>query len=433
MDTLTFKSTRFSKIIANTLNVSIVMGLLLSQHILEGPPIIAKELSIANNAILTPVASPIFKGVNIDKEIKETISIEEQTKIFNEQVKKKYKQGVVVNVDRGVKHIKLTKYYQGKPVKINVIEINSKINPDLQLTPALASDTLNKKSTIKNIAQKNNSIVAINGTFFKPQTGVPLGTLMINKKIYTGPIYDRVAMGIFDNSYDMARIQLNANAKAGDKFIKIDNINQPRMLSTYVIAYTPEWGKMAPASPKYGKQIAIKDNKVTEISTSALQIPENGFVLVGPAQQLDKVATEKIIKLEINTIPNWQNVNHIISGGPYLVKNGDVFVDISEQKLNAIGGRNPRTAVGYTKDNNLIIVTVDGREKSSVGMTLTELAYLMKSIGCTNAMNLDGGGSTVLYVNGKVVNQPQVQGGIALSNALTLNKVKSELATKEIE
>ncbi len=433
MDTLTFKPTHLSKIIANTLNVSIVMGLLFSQHILEGPPIIAKELSIANNAILTPVASPIFKGVNIGKEITETISIEEQTKIFNEQIRKKYKQGVVINVDRGVKHIKLTKYYQGKPVKINIVEINSKINPDLQLTPALASDTLNKKSSIRNIAQKHNSIVAINGTFFKPQTGVPLGTLMINKKMYTGPVYDRVAMGIFDNGYDMARIQLNANVKAGDKFIKVDNINQPRMLSTYVIAYTPEWGKTAPPSPQYGKQIAVKDNKITEISTSPLQIPENGFVLVGPAQQLNKIAQEKNIKLEINTIPDWQNVNHIISGGPYLVKNGDVFVDISEQKLNAIGGRNPRTAVGYTKDNNLIIVTVDGREKSSIGMTLTELAYLMKSIGCTNAMNLDGGGSTVLYVNGRVVNQPQVQGGIALSNALTLNKVKSEIAAKEIE
>ena len=59
-------------------------------------------------------------------------------------------------------------------------------------------------------------------------------------------------------------------------------------------------------------------------------------------------------------------------------------------------------------------------------MTLTELANFMKSIGCYNAMNLDGGGSTVLYVNGHVVNHPAVAGGIALSNALTLNKVKNE-------
>ncbi|MEI8128307.1 MAG: phosphodiester glycosidase family protein [bacterium] len=311
--------------------------------------------------------------------------------------------------------------------------MNSKINPDLQLSPALASETLGKKSTITTIAKKNNSIVAINGTFFKPSTGVPLGTLMINKKMYTGPIYNRVAMGIFDNGYDMARIQLNASLKTHDKILKIDNINQPRMLSTYIIVYTPEWGKMAPPSPKYGKQIAVKDNKVIAVSTSALEIPEDGFVIVGPAQSLDKFADEKDVKFEVLTTPEWKEVNHIISGGPYLVKNSNVYVDVTEQKLGSIGGRNPRTAVGYTANNHLIIVTVDGREKSSIGMTLFELASFMKSIGCVNAMNLDGGGSTVLYVNGRVVNHPQIQGGIALSNALTLNRINTEQLTASSE
>lgn len=406
------------------------MGLLFSQHVFEGPPISAKELTIANNAIVSPFASPILNSINLGQNIQEKVSIEEQTKIFNDQIRRKYKTGVILDVDRGVKHIKYTKYYNGNPVKINVIEVNSKLNPDLQLTPAIASNTLNNKASITSIAKRNNAIVAINGTFFKPATGVPLGTLMINKKMYTGPIYNRVAMGIFDNGYDMARIQLNANLKSWNATIKVDNINQPRTLSTHVIVYTPEWGNTAPPCPKYGKQIAIQDNKIVETSTSPLAIPENGFVVVGPAQQLDKIAKEKDIKLEVLTTPEWNEVNHIISGGPYLVKNSQVYIDMSEQKLESIGGRNPRTAVGYTADNNLIIVTVDGREKASVGMTLTELANFMKSIGCQNAMNLDGGGSTVLYVNGKIVNHPQVTGGIALSNALTLNKAREETASK---
>lgn len=420
MDTIILQPKHLSKLIANTLNVSIVMGLLFSQHIFEGPPILANEqFTIANSAII----SPFLDSVNLEKNIKEKLSIEEQTKNFDEQTRQKYKTGVIVDVDKGVKHIRLTKYYQRSPVRINVIEVNSKINPDLKLTPALASETLSSKSTITNIARKNNSIVAINGTFFKPATGVPLGTLMINKKMYTGPIYNRVAMGIFNDRYDMARIQLNADLKANGTTIKIDNINQPRMLSTYVIVYTKEWGNIAPPTPKYGKQIAIKDNKIVKVSDSALAIPEDGFVVVGPSQNLDKILDEKDIKLEVSTIPNWDDVNHIISGGPYLVKNGQVYVDVTEQKLASIGGRNPRTAIGYTADNNLIIVTVDGRESSSVGMTLTELANFMKSVGCYNAMNLDGGGSTVLYIDGKIVNHPQVKGGIALSNALTLNKV----------
>ena len=425
MDTLLLQPKRFSRTIANVLNISVVVGLLFSQHIFEGPPIFAKEFLIANNAMV----SPIINSAILEKSIKEKLSIEEQTKIFNQEIRRKYKSGIITDVDKGVKHIKLTKYYQGSPVKINVIEVNSQINPDLQLTPALASEKLGKKSTITTIAKKNNSIVAINGTFFKPSTGVPLGTLMINKKMYTGPIYNRVAMGIFDNGYDMARIQLNATLTAHDKTVRVDNINQPRMLSTYVIVYTPEWGKMAPPSPKYGKQIAIKDNKIIAISTSPLEIPEDGFVIVGPAQSLDKFSDEQEVKFEVLTTPEWKDVNHIISGGPYLVKNGNVYVDVTEQKLGSIGGRNPRTAIGYTANNNLIIVTVDGREKSSIGMTLFELASFMKSIGCVNAMNLDGGGSTVLYVNGRVVNHPKVQGGIALSNALTLNKINDEKLT----
>ncbi len=423
MDTLIVQPKYLSKLIANILNISIIMGLLFSQHTFKGYPILAKEqFAVANSTIV----SPILQSTTLDKNIREKLTIEQKTQNFNNEIRRKYKKGVIIDVNRGVKHIKLTKYYKGKPIRVNVVEVNSDINPNLKLTPALASETLGRKSTITTIAKKNNSIVAINGTFFKPATGVPLGTLMINKKMYTGPIYNRVAMGIFDNGYDMARVQLNASLKSRNKMIKVDNINQPRMLSTYVIVYTSKWGKTAPSSPKYGMQMAVSNNKIVQTSKSVLEIPQDGFVIVGPAQQLGKFNVGEDVNLDISTIPNWENVNHIISGGPYLVKNGNVYVDISAQKLGAIGGRNPRTAVGYTADNNLIIVTVDGRENSSIGMTLTELANFMKSIGCFNAMNLDGGGSTVLYVNGKVVNNPPVQGGIALSNALTLNKTENK-------
>ena len=65
-------------------------------------------------------------------------------------------------------------------------------------------------------------------------------------------------------------------------------------------------------------------------------------------------------------------------------------------------------------------MAVDGREGSSIGMTLYELANFMKSLGCINAINLDGGGSTVMYVDGMIVNNPQQRGGIALSNALVV-------------
>ncbi len=393
------------------LNLSIAAILTTSLgSLIKSPPIIAQELRIAQGGTI----SPIIAGSRVKEDIK-NISAD-----FDKSVKERYRNSYIYDVAPGIKHIKLTRTYQGRPVRINVVEVNQKLNSNIAITPQLSSSKLASKSTITSIAKKTNSIVAINGTYFKPQTGVPLGTLMIDKKLYTGPIYNRVAMGIFDNGFDMARIELNANLKTSKGDIKVDNVNQPRMLSTYVIAYTPEWGAFAPPSPKYGIQMAVEDGKITSISTQALPIPQNGYVIVGPKDRLEPIFKAKKVNLDIKTIPNWDNVNHIISGGPYLVKNGEIFIDMTEQKLGAIGGKNPRTAIGYTADGNLIMIAVDGREGASVGMTLRELAGFMQSIGCINAMNLDGGGSTVMYVNGKVVNMPAVKGGIALSNALTV-------------
>lgn len=403
------------KMIALTINLAIVaMLIFVASSLIKSPPIIAKEIRIAHGSIVPPLLE--------DRKTKEQIiPIEEQQINFNKSVRDRYKNSLIYDVAPGIKHIKLTRVYQGRPVKINVVEVNQSLNSNIEISPKLSSSHLSSKSTITSIAKRKNSIVAINGTYFKPQTGVPLGTLMINKKMYTGPIYNRVAMGFFDKGFDMARIELNANLRTSKGDIKIDNINQPRMLSTYVLAYTPEWGAFAPPSPKYGIQIAIEDNRITSISTQTLPIPQNGYVIVGPKEKLEKIFKARSVKVDVKTIPNWDNVNHIISGGPYLIKNGEIFIDITEQKLGAIGGKNPRTAIGYTQDGNLIMVAVDGREGASVGMTLRELAGFMQSIGCVNAMNLDGGGSTVMYVNGNVVNMPKVKGGIALSNALTID------------
>ncbi len=404
---------RLWNIFGIAVNFAVVSAFIFTQSIFV--PIMANDL-------FAKVTNPIIDTGQASMQIINEVSSEAESKNFDEMIKKKYPNAIIADVDKGIKHIKLTKYYDGRPVKINVVEINNKLAKNYTLTPALASETLHNKRTISTIAQNSNSIIALNGTFFKPQTGVPLGTLMIDEKMYTGPIYDRVAMGIFDDGYDIARVQLDAFIKSGKTQVKVDNINQPRMLATYVLAYTPDWGKIAPPSPKYGLQFAVDEDRIIEISTAALKIPENGYVIVGPASTLNKFKIGDKIKLNIDTIPEWKNVRHIISGGPYLVKNSEVFVDMTAQKLSSIGGKNPRSAIGYTEDNNLILVAVDGREGSSVGMTLMQLANFMKSLGCVNAMNLDGGGSTVMYVNGKIVNNPHVKGGIALSNAIVLSK-----------
>lgn len=418
MDTLIYNAENYElkKLADIAVNISVIGVLVLCQALM---PIHASNTRVAQ------ITAPDFDTGQIKTKIINRISPEERQKNFDNLIKQKYPKAVIADVTGGVKHIKLTKYYNGRPVRINVVEVDMKLAKDFELTPALSSDsTLKSRRSISTIAKNNNAIVALNGTYFKPQTGVPLGTLMINEKLYTGPIYDRVAMGIFEDKFDVARISLDASIKGSGKTIKVNNINQPRMLSTHVLVYTPEWGKFSPAAPKYGVGLQIIDNKITKASANAIEIPSNGYVISGPKSVLYALLQKKDVELTIKTIPEWKGVKHIISGGPYLVKNGEVYVDMTAQKLQAIGGRNPRSAIGYTADNNIIFVAVDGREGSSIGMTLMELANFMQSIGCIGAINLDGGGSTVMYVNGKVVNQPQMTGGIPLSNAIVLSRTE---------
>ena len=99
-----------------------------------------------------------------------------------------------------------------------------------------------------------------------------------------------------------------------------------------------------------------------------------------------------------------------VGGGPVLVKEGVVFITNNEEKKfagKAIGDHHPRTAMGYTKEGKLILLAVQGRMKNiAVGTTLIETAQILIDLGCVEAINLDGGGSSCLLVNGEETIKP---------------------------
>ena len=102
-----------------------------------------------------------------------------------------------------------------------------------------------------------------------------------------------------------------------------------------------------------------------------------------------------------------------LSFGPSLLDNGEVAEGIEDVEVDtnfgnhSIQGEQPRTAVGIIDDNHLVFVVVDGRSPGySTGVTLTGLAEIMQGLGATTAYNLDGGGSSTMYFNGSLVNNP---------------------------
>ena len=104
-----------------------------------------------------------------------------------------------------------------------------------------------------------------------------------------------------------------------------------------------------------------------------------------------------------------------VGGGPVLLQNGEIKITNNEERKfggKAINDKHPRTAMGYTKDNKLIILVVQGRFPNiAEGASLTQEAQMLKDLGCIEALNLDGGGSSCLLVNGKETIRPSDKTG----------------------
>ncbi len=99
-----------------------------------------------------------------------------------------------------------------------------------------------------------------------------------------------------------------------------------------------------------------------------------------------------------------------VAGGPVLVQNGEIRISNEEERKfygKATLDRHPRTGMGYTRDNKLIVLVVEGRNPGvAEGVTLPEMAKIFKDLGCVEALNLDGGGSSCMLVNGKETIRP---------------------------
>lgn len=101
-----------------------------------------------------------------------------------------------------------------------------------------------------------------------------------------------------------------------------------------------------------------------------------------------------------------------IGGGPVLVQEGEVRITWEEEVffgsgIGTVDTRNPRTAIGYTAEGEVLLVVIDGRQAVSRGVSLIELAHILRDLGAVEAVNLDGGGSSTLAVGGALINRPE--------------------------
>ena len=117
----------------------------------------------------------------------------------------------------------------------------------------------------------------------------------------------------------------------------------------------------------------------------------------------DEISADQLVK---------NGVVNLLAFGPSLVEDGEITVDTNSEVGQSMAS-NPRTAIGIIDENHYIIVVSDGRTSESQGLSLYQLAEVMKSYGVKTAYNLDGGGSSTLYFNGQVINKPTTNGTIS--------------------
>ncbi|HRI15560.1 MAG TPA: phosphodiester glycosidase family protein [Verrucomicrobiota bacterium] len=148
---------------------------------------------------------------------------------------------------------------------------------------------------------------------------------------------------------------------------------------------------------RVGETYLAKAGTNSGVSTSSLVLAVSSK-LRGQIRQLSSGGT---VQISTKTIPDLTGVTTAIGGGPALVRGGKALA-VRALKSNE---RHPRSALGWNAQYYFFVV-VDGRQESSDGMTLPELGAYLAKLGCEEAMNLDGGGSTELWLRGRILNRP---------------------------
>jgi hypothetical protein len=194
-----------------------------------------------------------------------------------------------------------------------------------------------------------------------------------------------------------------------------------------LVAFDAAYAASTPSGP--GAEVIIdRHSVVTAIRTTTRggAIPEGGRTVQAIGNQVPLLlAAAKIGKrLEIRaalTDPRGHDVRlsphtTIVNGGPELVRNGRLYATPAADGMAPVGNpssyygwvhkRNPRTIAGVDALGRTVIITADGRSEASLGLGIGEAAAVAQSFGLQNAINLDGGGSTTMVANGKVVNTP---------------------------
>ena len=345
---------------------------------------------------------------------------------------------VTRTIARGVTHTFV--HDRRGPWAFHVVEIDSaQCNPLLEARKS--GDDVTSRATTSALA--HGALVAINADFFALPGGTPLGAHVTRGVPFTGPT-DRQLFGVTRSGWRIGVARLQGTIAARGDTTRLAQLNRMATpFSAYagtrdaVTLFTPWMGDSVPADSTARRlTLRLIGDAPFERSGRAIIVAADSPAAVARLGARDALlhahgtantwarrrAAGDTVTWHASVTLHDEPVIEGVGGFPELLRGRRPA--LAQQTVNPSFGnqRHPRTALGWTADGRLLLVVVDGRQAPySDGMSLDELTWLFQRLGATDALNLDGGGSTAMVIEGQLVNRPSdPQGERAVGNALAL-------------
>lgn len=290
-----------------------------------------------------------------------------------------------------------------------------------------------------------DAIAAINADFFMLPGGTPVGAQVIDGVTIAGPHRQRSVFAVTASGPEIGPAVVDGYVRVrGDTAAVITQVNRPstRAYRTThgLTLYTSFFGDSVPGDSaalrvtlrEIAGTMAEGSGVVLRSDSAAGSAPIGGGEAVlfarGDAREwLARRGAGDTLRWAVRTLVGGDApALDVVGGHPELLRGGRDVLGEQPVGQGFSETQHPRTAIGWDADGRLFFVVVDGRREGySAGMSLPEMVGLFQRLGATDAINLDGGGSSALVVHGNVVNRPSDSGGErAVGNALILERCR---------
>jgi Phosphodiester glycosidase len=299
---------------------------------------------------------------------------------------------------------------------VSYLEIDPR-QPGIKLRPILPQEpNLVGSNHLVKFAPPVQVAAAINGGYFNRNNRMPLGAIKRDGKWLSSPILNRGAIGWNDQGkIQIARLKLQETLTTSkNEQLPILALNSA-YVQTGISRYTTDWGKTYSPIQSDELIITVQQDRVSQIipgnaaGSVNIPIPANGYLLALRAQpELSgsmPIGTSLTLKRQISP-PELDAYPQIIAAGPWLVQSSKIVLDAKGENFGAAFSKEAavRSAIASLSTGNIVLVAVHNRAGGK-GPTLAEMAQLLQQMGTVDALNLDGGSSTSLYLGGQLVDR----------------------------